>query len=174
MPDADAPQVEPKTLTPPWAYYRRTGLSEMRPYVPGEDLTGISVSDPDKGLLAAAAESGENPGGYIARNPRNHADQWYVAQAYFDANFELVDVPVVARDDTADLTTAYMVGFEKGKDAARDDTAELAEALRAWQEWAAKHQASLYLSPLSEEAYEELGRLVTGSSAVLARVKEQR
>lgn len=103
MPDTDAPQVEPKTLTPPWAYYRRTGLSEMRPYVPGEDLTGISVSDPDKGLLAAAAESGENPGGYIARNPRNHADQWYVAQAYFDANFELVDVPVVPRDEAAEL-----------------------------------------------------------------------
>src|SRR5690606_29163376 len=56
-------------------------------------------------------------------------DQWYVAQAYFDANFELVDVPVVARDDTADLTTAYMVGFEKGKDAARDDIAELVEAV---------------------------------------------
>lgn len=99
-------EAAPKTLTPPWAYYRRTGLSEMRPYVPGEDLTGISVSDPDKGLLAAAAESGENPGGYIARNPRNHADQWYVAQAYFDANFELVDVPVVARDDTAELVEA--------------------------------------------------------------------
>jgi hypothetical protein len=71
----------------------------------------------------------------------------------------------------ADLTIAYMVGFEKGKDAARDDTAELAEALRAWQKWTAKHQASLYFSPLSEEAYEELGRLVTDSDAVLARVK---
>lgn len=53
----------------------------------------------------------------------------------------------------------------------RDDTAELAEALRAWQEWAAKYQASLYFGLLSEEAYEELGRLVTDSGAVLARVR---
>ena len=31
----------------------------------------------------------------------------------------------LAERDTADLTTAYMVGFERGKDATRDDTAEL-------------------------------------------------
>jgi hypothetical protein len=26
-------------------------------------------------------------GGMIARNPKNHADQWYVARAYFLDNF---------------------------------------------------------------------------------------
>jgi hypothetical protein len=26
--------------------------------------------------------------GMIARNPENHADQWYVARAYFKENFE--------------------------------------------------------------------------------------
>lgn len=45
----------------------------MRPYVPGEDLTGISVS----------AQDTPEEGGYIARNPENHKDQWYVAKAYF-------------------------------------------------------------------------------------------
>lgn len=74
----------------PWRHYRRKGLSEMRPYVPGEDLTGVSVSEPDKELLARAAQEGFDPGGFIARNPKNHADQWYVAQAYADENLELV------------------------------------------------------------------------------------
>jgi len=27
-----------------WSLYRKTGITEMRPYRPDEDLTGISVS----------------------------------------------------------------------------------------------------------------------------------
>jgi hypothetical protein len=61
-----------------WNQYRKRGLAEMRPYVPGENLAGISVSDAD--------QPGE--GGMIARNPANHADQWYVAAEYFRKNFE--------------------------------------------------------------------------------------
>lgn len=61
-----------------WKKYRRTNIAEMRPYVPGEDLTGVSVSDVD---------DPETDLGMIARNPRNHADQWYVARAYFEENF---------------------------------------------------------------------------------------
>lgn len=60
--------------------YRRTGVSEMRPYVPGEDLTGVSVSDTDT----------PTAGGMIARNPANHDDKWYVDQEYFESNFELI------------------------------------------------------------------------------------
>ena len=62
-----------------WKQYKRKGLSEMRSYIPGEDLTEISVSpedNPEKDL------------GMVARNPENHADQWYVAKAYFEANLE--------------------------------------------------------------------------------------
>lgn len=98
MPDTDAPQVEP--LTPPWAYYRRKGLSEMRPYIAWEPLDGISVSEPDKAWLLDCQSRNADPGGYIARNPKNHADQWYVAQAYFDENLEPV---TERRDDTAEL-----------------------------------------------------------------------
>lgn len=72
----------------PWKKYRRTGLSEMRPYVPGEDLAHISVSEPDQATIAAAIAAGTNPGGMVARNPDNHEDQWYVAQEYFDKNLE--------------------------------------------------------------------------------------
>ncbi|MBN4082103.1 hypothetical protein JYT21_00205 [bacterium AH-315-B15] len=51
----------------------------MRPYVPGEDLNGISVSDVD---------NPEGDLGMIARNPKNHDDLWYVARKYFEENFE--------------------------------------------------------------------------------------
>jgi hypothetical protein len=62
-----------------WKKYRRTGLSEMRPYIKGEDLSVVSVSaedDPDSDM------------GMIARNPKNHADKWYVARKYFEENLE--------------------------------------------------------------------------------------
>ena len=61
--------------------YRRTGLSEMRPYVQGEDLSGVSV---------AAMDCPHSDMGMIARNPKNHKDQWYVARSYFETNLELV------------------------------------------------------------------------------------
>lgn len=59
--------------------YVRKGFSEMRSYAPGEDLSNVSVSDTDTPEL----------GGMIARNPKNHADQWYVAKKYFEDNLEL-------------------------------------------------------------------------------------
>jgi len=57
--------------------YRKRGLQPMRPYVPGEDLSGISVSEQDTPEL----------GGMIAMNPSNTADQWYVAKAFFEDNY---------------------------------------------------------------------------------------
>jgi len=61
--------------------YRRKGFSEMRPYVPGEDLSGVSISQAD------------NPkeGDMIARNPNDHTDLWLVDQKWFEENFELVE-----------------------------------------------------------------------------------
>ena len=64
-----------------WYPYRRTGISELRPYIKGEDLTGVSVS---------AEDDPPNDMGMIARNHINHADQWYVARQYFENNFEPV------------------------------------------------------------------------------------
>jgi len=52
-----------------WKQYKRKGLSEMRPYVPGEDMVGVSVSAPD------VANGSPKPGDMIARNPKNHDDQ---------------------------------------------------------------------------------------------------
>lgn len=64
-----------------WKKYRRTGLSEMRPFIPGEDTSKISISQEDNPKL----------GDMIARNPDNHEDQWLVSKEYFDKHLELVE-----------------------------------------------------------------------------------
>lgn len=63
--------------------YRRRQIAELRPYEAGEVLTDrVSVS-------AADREAGSpKRGDMIARNPKNHDDQWLVAAAYFADNFE--------------------------------------------------------------------------------------
>lgn len=63
--------------------YRRKQIAELRPFIPGEQLSDrVSISAPDK-------EAGSpKEGDMIARNPANHDDQWLVAKDYFDANFE--------------------------------------------------------------------------------------
>jgi len=62
--------------------YRRTQIAEMIPWSPELDLTIVSVSKPDR--EAGSPKAGD----MIARNPKNHADMWLVAQAYFADNFE--------------------------------------------------------------------------------------
>lgn len=67
-----------------WKQYKRKGLSEMRPYVEGEELSprvSISTADRDNGSPKI--------GDMIARNPIDHDDQWLVAQKYFEDNLEL-------------------------------------------------------------------------------------
>lgn len=61
-----------------WREYARTGSIEARPYKPGEDLSGISVSDEDE----------PSKGDMIARNPENHDDKWLVDQEYFKNNYK--------------------------------------------------------------------------------------
>lgn len=66
--------------------YRRKQIAELREYVPGEELSDrVSISAPDK--EAGSPKAGD----MIARNPKNHDDQWLVAAAYFADNFEPVD-----------------------------------------------------------------------------------
>lgn len=70
---------QPEMMMSEFKQYRKSAIAEMRPYVPGEDLYSqeISVSAPDK----------PEEGGMIARNPKNHADQWYVAKQFFADNY---------------------------------------------------------------------------------------
>ena len=63
--------------------YRRRQIAELRPYEIGEQLSSrVSIS-------AADQEAGSPKiGDMIARNPKNHNDQWLVAADYFADNFE--------------------------------------------------------------------------------------
>lgn len=60
-----------------WETYRKKNVQEMRPYVPGECLEGISVNEQDVPEL----------GGMIARNGQNHKDQWYIGKKFFEDNY---------------------------------------------------------------------------------------
>lgn len=64
--------------------YRRKQIAELRPFVPGEVLERVSISVPDR--EAGSPKAGD----MIARNPKNHDDQWLVAAQYFADNFEPV------------------------------------------------------------------------------------
>ena len=64
--------------------YRRKQIAELRPYELGETLEGVSVSIEDR--KAGSPKRGD----MIARNPKNHADQWLVSAKYFENNFEPV------------------------------------------------------------------------------------
>lgn len=56
----------------------------MRPYVMGEDLTGVSISAAD------SFNGSPRVGDMIARNPKNPEDKWLVSEEYFVDNFELI------------------------------------------------------------------------------------
>ena len=79
--------------------YRRTQIAEMRPIVQDDiekyQLLGfiptgleykkkpiiVSISDSDK------INGSPKIGDMVARNPKNHEDQWLVASRYFKDNF---------------------------------------------------------------------------------------
>jgi hypothetical protein len=64
--------------------YRRKQIAELRPYTGGESIDGVTVS------IADRAGGSPKAGDMIARNPKNHADQWLVSAQYFADNFEPV------------------------------------------------------------------------------------
>lgn len=73
--------------------YKRKGLSEMvtvKEFMEnGGNLNYVSISKPDRILLDK--EHDIFMLGFIARNPVNHEDMWYVAKDYHEANLELAD-----------------------------------------------------------------------------------
>lgn len=69
--------------------YRRRQIAELRPVTADETAAklacaGVSISKED------CVAGSPKPGDMIARNPKNHADQWLVAAQYFADNFEPV------------------------------------------------------------------------------------
>jgi hypothetical protein len=79
--------------------YQRVQVAELRPYIPGETpIESVSVSDADR------RQGSPKLGDMIARNPKNHADQWLVAADYFADNFVPADAGISQPDDTEDET----------------------------------------------------------------------
>ena len=72
-------------MTTEFKKYRRSQIAELREYTPGEVLDDVSISGED------ARAGSPKLGDMIARNPKNHADQWLVAAKYFADNFEPID-----------------------------------------------------------------------------------
>jgi len=69
--------------------YRRTSIAELRP---------VTQSDIDRfanGIYSVSIEDLRNGspkiGDMIARNPKNHLDQWLIAKDYFEQNFESLE-----------------------------------------------------------------------------------
>ena len=79
--------------------FRRTQIAEMRPvtdqdlvvyvvnrnipvHVTKDNVIEVSISDVDK------QNGSPKIGDMIARNPKNHLDQWLIAEQYFKDNFE--------------------------------------------------------------------------------------
>lgn len=68
--------------------YKKSAAQAMRPYIPGEDLSNISVN----------AEDTPEQGGMIAVNLDNPKDQWYVAKQFFEKNYEATGTTVYLSD----------------------------------------------------------------------------
>ena len=76
------PDKENETM---FKQYRRKQIAELADWHDGFDMTDVSVSAED--ARAGSPKAGDK----IARNPKNHADRWLVAAAYFEDNFEAVE-----------------------------------------------------------------------------------
>ena len=65
--------------------YRKKNTQFLRPYEEGENVTGISISIPDK-------ENGSPlPGDMIAVSKDDNTDKWLVSKEFFDKNYELAN-----------------------------------------------------------------------------------
>ena len=69
--------------------YRRTQIAEMRPVTQHEEDNPDAILDNGISVSIEDMSSGSPKiGDMIARNPKNHRDQWLVAEQYFKDNFE--------------------------------------------------------------------------------------
>jgi len=70
--------------------YRKIKNILARPYVKGEDLTGVSVSDRD---------DPETDMGMIAQDMENENDKWYINRNFFEENYESAQLHIKAKED---------------------------------------------------------------------------
>ena len=85
--------------------YRRCGIEELRPWQPGDDMTGVHVS--------VVAKEGGSPkaGDMIQRHPKHHDEQWLVtAQDFADSVFVVDD-----RDERVAVAVSDLVDAALGR-----------------------------------------------------------
>ena len=69
--------------------YSRTSIAELRPVTQRDidrfanSINSVSIED----LRNGSPKIGD----MIARNPKNHLDQWLIAKDYFEENFESLE-----------------------------------------------------------------------------------
>lgn len=82
--------------------YKRKQIAELRP-ITTEDLLQfvrkgcLIVSDSANRIVVSISEQdllngSPKEGDMVARNPKNHLDQWLVAKKYFEDNFEEIKI----------------------------------------------------------------------------------
>ena len=143
----------------------------------GMELTFVPLGYPAPELWV------EQRGAWVTVRPGD----WFIQAAVgfypckpdvFAATYEPVGVPVVAADeanDRDDLTTAYLAGFEKGRDAARDEAAELRAAVKRFlaaidaRDHFIEHEAEL-LPADWDAAFRRTGDDITNALAALRRL----
>lgn len=87
--------------------HRRTALAEMRPFEIGENLIDVSISTED--VKAGSPKEGD----WIARNPKNNADQWLVSKDYYAENLVLFEKHgVVNEEDPFNFDTPEVMNIE--------------------------------------------------------------
>jgi hypothetical protein len=64
--------------------YRKKQVQPLRPYVPGEDVTGVSIS-------AADLANGSPKEGDMIAQGKNPNDRWLAAKEFFEDNYELAE-----------------------------------------------------------------------------------
>jgi hypothetical protein len=72
------PAKEP-VIKPGFGNYRKKNVQAMRPYVEGEDMTGISVAVSDTPEV----------GGMVEVSADDKTDRWYVSKSFFEKNYVL-------------------------------------------------------------------------------------
>lgn len=64
--------------------FRKSQIAEMRTWEIGDDVGAVSISTEDR--LNGSPKAGD----MIARNPKNHSDEWLVSGEFFAGNYVAV------------------------------------------------------------------------------------
>ena len=83
--------------------YKRKSISEMCAWMEDMVIDHVSISDADK------KNGSPKEGDMIARNPKNHNDQWLVAKTYFEDNLEPIPESKPVNTDELEIAKEIMV-----------------------------------------------------------------